>query len=175
LIGAAFGIGFTFGPLLGFAALYLFPEAKGAPGYLAAVISLLAFLLGVAILPETLKQGASGHARGWFALHGLQTALRTPGIGTLVVMFFLSTFSFAMFEPTLALVTSTRALGLDDQHNFLVFTYVGLVLALAQGLLYRRLAARLGEVAFIRIGGLLMALGLAGIGIIAMLAEQSET
>src|SRR5581483_10134190 len=40
LIGAAFGIGFTFGPLLGFASKFV--PTKGAPGYAAALFSLIA-------------------------------------------------------------------------------------------------------------------------------------
>ena len=53
LIGAAFGIGFTFGPLVGFASLFWFPEHHGVIGYSAAGLSLLALLLGIVLLPET--------------------------------------------------------------------------------------------------------------------------
>src|SRR5207249_5761091 len=59
LIGAAFGIGFTFGPLIGFASLKWFPEHHGAIGYAAACLSLLALLLGVRLLPETRRFGAA--------------------------------------------------------------------------------------------------------------------
>src|SRR5206468_10275429 len=45
LIGAAFGIGFTFGPLLGFASLFV--DIAGAPGFAAAGLSLIATLLAV--------------------------------------------------------------------------------------------------------------------------------
>jgi hypothetical protein len=45
-------------------------------------------------------------------------------------------------------------------------------LALAQGLLYRRLAGRLNEVTFIWLGAGLMALGLGGIGAVARLTEE---
>src|SRR5262249_31306863 len=46
--------------------------------------------------------------------------------------------------------------------NFLVFAYVGFVLMLAQGLFYRRFVQRVGEVRFLRLGVVLMALGLGG-------------
>ena len=57
LIGAAFGLGFTFGPLIGYAALaFAKSEAEiGAspwPGYAAAALSFAAFLLALALLPE---------------------------------------------------------------------------------------------------------------------------
>src|SRR5262249_47595613 len=45
LIGAAFGIGFTFGPLLGFASMFL--PWKGSPGFMAAAFSLVSLLLAV--------------------------------------------------------------------------------------------------------------------------------
>ncbi|MEY4947296.1 MAG: hypothetical protein RIR22_1997, partial [Planctomycetota bacterium] len=47
LIGAAFGIGFTFGPLVGFGALTFFPDQAGATGYISAGLSLFAFILGL--------------------------------------------------------------------------------------------------------------------------------
>src|SRR5262249_31170916 len=152
LIGAAFGIGFTFGPLIGAGALWLTNDYDGSPGFAAAVLSLIAFVLALVILPETLQAGEAVRQRRWLDWEGLQTALRTPTIGLLILMFFLSTFSFAMFEPTLALLLDTPALKLDKRNTFLVFTYVGLVLTLAQGLLYRRLAARLKEITFIWLG-----------------------
>src|SRR5262249_35760605 len=49
-----------------------------------------------------------------------------------------------------------------ERSNFLVFAYVGFVLMLAQGFFYRRFVQRLGEVRFLRIGVVLMALGLGG-------------
>ncbi|HJT79521.1 MAG TPA: MFS transporter, partial [Gemmataceae bacterium] len=74
--------------------------------------------------------------------------------------------------PTLALFTTTRALNLSDKYNFLLFAYVGLVLAVAQGGLYRPLAKRVREVAFLIAGSLLLIGGMAGLGLVAGLAEQ---
>src|SRR6476469_9956638 len=73
LIGAAFGLGFTFGPLLGAAAL-LFSgsvETSPWPGFVAAILSGIAALLAVFLLPESLRPGShhAGHAiidgRAW--------------------------------------------------------------------------------------------------------------
>lgn len=88
-------------------------------------------------------------------------------------IFFLSTCAFASFEPTLALVTSAKGLGLNDRNNFLIFAYVGFVLALSQGVLYRRLALRVRELAFMWMGTVLMAVGLGGVGVIAWLAANA--
>ncbi len=175
LIGAAFGIGFFFGPLLGFAALAIAPNFGGGPGFLAAAFSLLALNLGIFLLPETRRPGAESHARRrWFDRQGFRAALQDPSVGLLILIFFLATFAFANFEPTLALLTTSPALGLNDRKNFLVFAYIGLVLALAQGGLYRPLAHRVSEFTFTWVGSVLMALGLAGIGVVAALSTQPE-
>ena len=171
LIGAAFGIGFTFGPLLGFASFFV--PSHAAPGAAAAILSLGALLLAWRRLPETLQSGAPPVGRrGWLNVARLLDVLRMPSVGVLVATFFLATFAFGSLESTLALAnqllmtgnversdTITRA---DLQNNFLVFAYVGLVLMLVQGLLYRRLVQRVGEVPFLRLGVVLMAVGLAG-------------
>ena len=174
LIGAAFGIGFTFGPLIGFGSLFL--PAAGAPGYIAAFLSLVAFSLGVILFKETLRTGsAAGLRRRWFDRRGLWNVLHTPAVGILVVTFFLATFAFGGLESTLALVNkflltgevareipTRQAARTTERINFLVFAYVGFILMLTQGLIYRRLVRRLGEVRLMRAGIVLMTLGLAG-------------
>jgi MFS family permease len=55
-----------------------------------------------------------------------------------------------------------------ERINFLIFAYVGLVLMLMQGLVYRRLVHRFGEVRFLRAGLVFMALGLVG-GVLVLL------
>lgn len=185
LIGAAFGIGFTFGPLLGFASLFV-PEMPGAPGFAAALLSLVALVLGLRRLPETRKPGSVPPARRWLDWNGLRTVLRTPTVGLLILTFFLATFAFGGLESTLALINrvllegevttrtemTTEALKASsvERQNFLIFAYVGVVLMLVQGFLYRRLVQRVGEVRFMRLGIALMILGL--VGGVAVLAAR---
>jgi MFS family permease len=172
LIGAAFGVGFTFGPLIGALALLLAPAHPGGPGYAAAAISGVALLLAVGLMPETRRPGApAGHRRGWLNLSGLRLALDTPTVATLIGTFFLATLAFASFEPTLALVTKD-VLHYSDEGNFLIFAYVGLVLMFAQGGLYQVLARRgVSEIAFMLAGAGLMAVGLGSLGAVSFLAS----
>ena len=176
LIGAAFGIGFTFGPILGFASLFV--PWKGAPGFAASLFSLVALFLAIRLLPETLPPGGVARARHWLDLHGLRMVIGNPPVGILVLTFFLATMAFGGLESTLALVNvmllnpeaaSNPALAEDVaispevmQKSLLVFAYVGFVLMLAQGFLYRRLVHRVGEILFMRVGIVLMGLGLLG-------------
>src|SRR5262245_56211441 len=71
LIGAAFGIGFTFGPIIGATSLAFFPEHHGAIGYVAAGLSFTAFVLGVLLLPETRRLGSAPVDRRWLNWHGV--------------------------------------------------------------------------------------------------------
>jgi MFS family permease len=174
LIGAAFGIGFAIGPLLGFASLGSWSTTRGVPGFLAAGLSLAALLLAYRLLPETRRPGApAAPHRLRLNFHRLYSTLRTPTVGLLVLAFFLATFGFANFEGTLALLTRS-AFDFSDRDNFLIFAFIGLVLMVAQGLVYRRLAKFVREEAFIFVGVALMFLGLANLAGIAWQSAESQ-
>jgi MFS family permease len=173
LIGMAFGIGFTFGPLIGFGSLRWLSDHHGVIGYVAAALSFVALVLALWLLPETRKPGDAPTTRRWFDRRAFFSALAMPSIGPVILIFFLATFGFGMFEPTLALLIKD-ALQMDPDDSFLVFGFVGLVLVLAQGLLYRRLASRVSEPTFMAAGILLMALGLLLLGGVTFLALQPE-
>jgi MFS family permease len=172
LIGMAFGIGFTIGPLFGFAALTWFPENHEAVGYTAAALSFVSLLLGIRLLPETRQfESAPPRPRSLLNWSALGWALRSRAIAPVVWTFFLATLGFGAFEVTLALLVKD-ALGFEENETFLVFTYVGAVLALTQGL-YRRLARRVSEPSFIAMGIVFMALGVAGLGGVNYLALEA--
>jgi hypothetical protein len=95
-----------------------------------------------------------------------------PMIGGLVLIYFLTIFSMAGFESTLALLTKA-AFGMGDDANFLVFASIGFVLMLAGGG-YRPLAKRLPERRLLGAGVLLMLLGLAAVGGIAWALSGRE-
>jgi MFS family permease len=173
LIGAAFGVGFTFGPLIAYVALIALPQqGHGAVGYVAAGLSLAAFLLGLRLLKETRVPGRPTEPRGWLHLHFLAT-LRMPTIGLLIATYFLATFAMANLESTLSLFTED-AYRYTDAENALVFAYVGFTLAFVQGGIYRPLAKRVSEVAFIRMGIAFMLLGLGGLGALAATAASGQ-
>lgn len=170
LIGAAFGIGFTFGPLLGWAFLPAAGEGaqsvpSSAPGYVASVLSGLAMLSAIFLLPESLQPGAIGTARQWFDVSSFKRAIVNPAMALILFTIFLTTFAFGQFESTLSLLTSY--LGLTDNDNYVCYAYVGFVLTLSQGLIVRRVVPRLGEVMMCRAGTALMTLGLVLIGLSA--------
>jgi multidrug resistance protein len=158
LIGAAFGLGFTVGPALGGITASI---SLAAPGYLAAALCLANAALAAAFLPET-RRGTPRRTRkpGWaFTSQGLGAALRAPELRQVLGLYFLFTVGFAVIQPTLSLFGSSR-FGLDARQVGYLFAFLGLVSAVMQGGIVRRLVPRVGEVRLIRICGLPFAIGL---------------
>ncbi|MFQ5732727.1 MAG: MFS transporter [Planctomycetaceae bacterium] len=172
LIGAAFGIGFTFGPLIGAAFV---SDKVGAPpseypGYVAAVLSGIAMLCAIFVLPESLRKERSAASEShWFALGRLRKAVGVRGVGLILLTMFLTTFAFGQLESTLSLLT--KEVGMDQRNNFYVFSYIGFILMISQGILVRRLLPRFGEFNMGLTGTLLMA---AGMLLVARAGETSS-
>ncbi|MSQ95142.1 MAG: MFS transporter [Gemmataceae bacterium] len=159
LIGVAFGIGFTFGPLIGFGCLWISPTNLGLIGYTAAGLSALAWLLGLALLPETrvFNEDPTGR-RHLLDPSAIRQALGDRAIGPVILTFFIASLGFGAFEVTLALFLKDT-FNLGENGSFLMFAYVGFVLMLTQGVLYRRLASRVSEPTFIAMGIFFMLVG----------------
>lgn len=162
IIGAAFGIGFIFGPLLGsmFVSDDMTSAPSAAPGYVASALSGLAFLFGLTSLPESLKRDSTIRTKshGWLKFGALLRVASHHTLGRIVLAIFMTTFAFGLFEMTLA--TLTKRIGVNDRVNFFVFSYIGLILTLAQGMLVRRLIPRLGELRMAMLGVVLMTVGM---------------
>lgn len=173
LIGAAFGIGFTFGPLIGYLGLTIFDQAHWAPGALASLLSFLALLLAIRKFRETSVPGRAHAGKELFSIHRTMEVLRIPTIGALITIYFLVIFGFANFEGTLSMLTAA-AFQLSEEDNFLVFAYIGVVLMIAQGGFYRRLAGKVSEERLLSVGVALMLFGLCGLALVAWMAGEGR-
>ncbi len=169
LIGAAFGLGFAIGPLLAFAGAKLFPDARSGPGYLAATLSLIALILAWRLMPETNRGMAETRSRDLWRFHGLLTVVRESAVGLLILSFFMAVFAFANFEGTLSLLTKS-AFDYSDDANYLIFSFVGASLMIAQGVIYRRLVGRFNEWSLARAGLVIMLVGMANLAAVAAFA-----
>lgn len=172
LIGMAFGIGFTFGPLIGAGFVSDVPGGSPSPmaGYVAAMLSASAFLLALLKLPESRKPGGQQETAGHSHFGRLAAAMTIGGVGAVLLTMFMTTVAFAQFESTLALLT--KGMKIADRGNFLVFAYVGAVLTLSQGLIVRRLATRISPQKLALGGTALMVVGLALIGFAGRSASE---
>jgi MFS transporter, DHA1 family, tetracycline resistance protein len=166
LIGAAFGAGFTLGPLFGYLAL---PSGEGdpgpGPGFAAAALSAGALALAYFKLPESLSSKSTSAARKLFDYSSLRNALTIPSVGPLLLALFICILAFANYETTVAMLVKGEGSNSPYAFSFrqvcLTFAFIGLTLTLAQGFLVRRLAGRIHE-------GVLAATG-AGLDIVGFL------
>jgi multidrug resistance protein len=177
IIGAAFGLGFTFGPLLGGEMVGI---SMGAPGFLAAAFSLCAAIIGLVQLQEPERQ--HDHTTRIFGFDTLSIGLKEPVIGALLLLYFLGIFAFSGFESmfirfglerfpeTFGLATSVAdasreqimaAAPIAGRYMF----GIGLIAAIIQGGLIRRLVPRFGETRLIIAGPLFLGISFVIIGL----------
>ncbi len=166
LIGMAFGLGFVLGPLLG--GVLLDPRLPipaewrlRVPFLVGAGFSTLALLLVMARLPESLPADASARkAARVLTWQGLVETAAHPTVGLLVGVGFLAVFAFASLEGTFSLFLGERMRWGPRQAAY-GFAFLGLVSALVQGGLIRRLVPRFGEPRLIVAGVATLAAGMA--------------
>ena len=160
MIGAAFGIGFILGPVLGGVSLkYLGPLAPGllAGGICGANLILAWFRLPESLAPEIQAQNRQQPLRPYDPLNfgQLRNALSHSYLGLLLAMSFLQVIAFSMMEQVFSLFFQAH-LGLPLKDAGLktgyALGYVGVVAAVIQGGFIRRLAPRYGEARLLCIG-----------------------
>ena len=160
MIGAAFGLGFIIGPVIG--GLVAGNDLKTAdlatPGFIAAGLSATALLGVLFLLRESLSTSSRGReTRGRLA--ALTAALRQPMLGRLLAVFFLVILAFSGMETTFAWWAIDQ-FGWGPRPIGFVFFYVGLLSAAMQGGLIGPLTKRFGEERLMLGGLVLIGLGL---------------
>jgi len=156
-LGAAFGLGFIFGPAIGG---YLFDLAHWAPGAAAALTSLAALALTFRFFPETRLFSPNGErSRARLDWRSLVRALRHPLLGLCLAAFFLQVFGFANFESSFVLYAESR-FALTAHETGWIFLFVGVVGAVVQGGLVGRLTKVFGEARLVVAGAALACLAL---------------
>jgi predicted MFS family arabinose efflux permease len=154
MIGAAFGLGFIFGPAIAGVTIRF---GASAPGITAAALSALAFAATAVFLREPERAKASAVERGTTALFRV---LRNRNIAAILAVFFLLTFAFSNFEATFAQFLHD-VLGASPSRVAFLFVYVGVLISLVQGGLIAPLSRALGEKTLVAGGAVAIALALA--------------
>lgn len=163
LVGAAFGLGFIIGPLLGGPLAKLGPRV---PFFAAAALALINWLYGYFILPESLAKenrrafnwkranplGALQNLRKYPAIGWLTVAITCLYIGSHAVQSNWSYFVMFRFEWDEVMVSISLAV-------------VGILVAMVQGVLPRYLGKKLGNEKSIYTGLLLYTVGMFLFGI----------
>jgi DHA1 family tetracycline resistance protein-like MFS transporter len=153
LIGAAFGLGFIFGPAL---SGVLAKVSYTAPIWAAAAITLVATTMAWLWLPETVHRAHAGVGNPFRHLPAL---LARAGVGRMLVIDFVYWFAFSIFQTTFALFAARR-FGFDAPKTGYVFSAFGILGAIIQGGLIRPIVHRLGDKTTFRYGLVFGAFGL---------------
>ena len=155
LIGAAFGLGFVFGPAIGG---ILSRWGVGVPFLFAAGLCFANALLLYFTLPETVTRDhpARISAAGGRGLAQLIQSLANPRLAFVLIIYFLFIVAFSIMTTSFSLYTMFR-FGYDAQHTGYLFAYVGILAVIVQGGLIGRLVKRFGEMWLVIVGAFLFA------------------
>jgi DHA1 family tetracycline resistance protein-like MFS transporter len=152
LIGAAFGLGFIFGPAIGG---ILSRWGVHVPFLFAGALSLANATLLYFVLPETVTPDhparASAATGRWSQL---VRALRQSRLAFVLAIYFLFVTAFSIMTASFGLFTLYR-FGFDAHDTGWIFAFVGVVGALVQGGLIGRLVKAFGEPPLVIAGALL--------------------
>ena len=159
IIGAAFGLGFIFGPVIALISLEL-SNSLAVPAFTAAIYSFASILVTAFLFKETHPPAQRGRGeRLWFSPFMLLGAMLKPALGLLLLLMFAQQFIFFGYESLLGLFTLTR-LGLLGRGNAVLFLLIGVILVTAQLRYIGRWSARLGDRRLATLALGLLALGL---------------
>lgn len=172
LIGAAFGMGFLFGPAIG-GGLTHYAETiskdmnfiTGFSSYGVALLCFLTFVFAYFNLKESLVKNDSDSAvikEKTGRIENISKFLNMPVIGTLILTFGLATLAMSMMEATLVLFMKDK-FGWGITEVSFGFAYVGVCILITQGYIVRKLIPKIGERNVLRIGLTCMSIGLLGI------------
>ena len=156
LIGAAFGLGFILGPAL---SGVLSQISYTAPIWAAAGITLVATLMAVMWLPETVHRAHAGTGNPFRYLPAL---VRRPEIRRVLTIDFLYWGAHAIFQTTFALFAARR-FGFGVARTGYFFAGFGILGAIIQGGFIRPLVKRTGDLTLFRLGLAFGAIGLAAV------------
>ncbi|USZ69812.1 MFS transporter (plasmid) [Halorussus salilacus] len=174
LVGAAFGLGFIFGPALGgaFASDAAVTFARGTlpgfvpvtrfslPSFAAALLSLLNFGFAALFLEESGARATAVARARW--LSSFRSALSDDSLRGLVVAFFLLSVAFSGVQVMFVPFAADRY-GYGATGTALLLTYIGVLGVAFQGVLVGRLSRRYPDASLAVAGAALLALALAAL------------
>ncbi|QJF52152.1 TCR/Tet family MFS transporter [Roseobacter ponti] len=143
LVGAAFGLGFVLGPLMGG---LLAGFGTRAPFYAAAALAALNGVFGYFVLKETVTDAIRrpfSRARA-NPMGSLRQLRRLPGLGRLLMVFFIYQVAFMVYPAIWSFFGKAR-FGWDPAMIGLSLALFGIMMAVVQGGLIRPVLRLLGE------------------------------
>lgn len=159
MVGAAFGLGFLLGPVIG----GVFADHQ--PALIAGGICFVNFLAALKFLPESLKAPARRAQESRFTR--ISRALTTPTLSLIMALVFVNTFAMAHIEASLFLYVQDLWQWTLREASF-GFAYIGFIMVLTQGYLIRKWMPKFGEKRLLHAG-----LWVSGVGFLAIALAPS--
>lgn len=160
LIGAAFGLGFIFGPVTGG---FLSNWGYDLPAFVAAGLVTINVLMVYFWLPESLtaekRATIAQTQKPQVTLNALLDALQRPFSGALLITRFFFGLAFSLFQTIFALY-ALRRFNLNAQQTGYILGYVGILAVVVQGGLVGQLTKRFREDLLITVSIGIMAVSL---------------
>jgi len=168
LVGAAFGLGFIFGPAIGG---ILSRWGIHIPFFFAGGLCFANAILLYFTLPETVTKDhpARQSAAGGRGLSQLLQSLKDPRLAFVLTIYFLFIVAFSIMTTSFSLYTMFR-FGYDAQHTGYLFAYVGLIAVVIQGGLIGKLVKHFGELPLVIFGAFCFAVSLFAVPFVGPLA-----
>lgn len=179
IIGAAFGLGFLFGPAIGG---FLGQYGPQVPSFGAFILAMINLCLAYFLLPETRKAEGPKSERKIFSFEAIKMAMQQPALVKLLRISFIYAVAFALMEQVLGFLLEKYfvvSMNLPNAEHLresakltaIVLTAVGITAVIIQGSLIGRLTKKFGEPNLLRFG-----LCAAGIAIVCypLLAQTGE-
>jgi multidrug resistance protein len=162
MLGAAFGLGFIFGPAIG-GLLSVYGYA--VPAFFAAALAFLNFLGAYFWLPETYKP-APTEIKNYHLVdvRGMWKSITHEHIGALVIISALIALGFSQLQGMYALFAEQR-FGLGPTSVGFVLFVVGIVSVVVQGAVVGKVVAWIGEIKTVILGTLILGLSYTLIGL----------
>jgi MFS transporter, DHA1 family, tetracycline resistance protein len=158
MIGAAFGVGFIFGPAIGGILSHwgIHVPFLFAAGLCFANALLLYFKLPETVTAQRPARHRAARGRGFTQLFD---SLKQPRLAFVLTIYFFFVVSFSIMTTSFSLYTMFR-FGYDARHTGYLFAYVGIIAVIIQGGLIGRLVKRFGELPLVVVGALCFAISL---------------
>lgn len=158
MIGAAFGLGFIFGPAIGG---FMSQWGYQVPALFAASLSFTNLVLITVILPESLsletREKLRHSEKTKFSLKILKEALEKPVVGPLLHSRVYYSIAHGIFQTIFALYAQKR-LNLNAAQTGLVLGYVGILVVIVQVGFIGKLTKKYTETQLMRASSLILAI-----------------
>lgn len=167
IMGAAFGLGFVFGPALGGFLSYKY--GYGIPLIFSAVFSFISLIVCFAIFKETLPEDLRISNKKKFNfkdvriinLKAVNDVVKHKDVGIYVIIFFFITFSFAnIFGNFQYFLERKDGLGMNEEQTGYLLSFLGIIAAIVQSTLIKPFKKYIGEEKSVIIGNVFVAFGL---------------